>query len=170
MNAFHIVVLILLTIAGYSFGAVTAGKRKIIVPKLLDIVLMVVLLGAALITRKMLNQWLVKIMWVVISFVFGLLVTLLRLKNVADVEGFTVSENIHPLKRFWKGWKRFGKRMANYQSRVFITLFYFVFFGPFSVIMRTFNNPMKSPAPDALSLWIPRENPEQDLPSLRNQF
>ena len=40
------------------------------------------------------------------------------------------------LKRLWNGWKRFGKKVGDFQARVLLTIFYFVILAPFGLGMR----------------------------------
>ncbi len=58
------------------------------------------------------------------------------------------------LRRAWKGWKRFGKKVGDFQARLLLTVFYFVILAPFALAMR---------AADPLGLrvsgarWRPRD-------------
>ena len=40
------------------------------------------------------------------------------------------------LKRLWNGWKRFGKKVGDFQARVLLTIFYFLILAPFGLGMR----------------------------------
>ena len=40
------------------------------------------------------------------------------------------------LTRLWNGWKRFGKKVGDFQARVLLTIFYFVILAPFGLGMR----------------------------------
>jgi hypothetical protein len=40
------------------------------------------------------------------------------------------------LRRLWHGWKRFGKKAADVQARLLLTIFYFVILAPFGLGMR----------------------------------
>ena len=39
-------------------------------------------------------------------------------------------------RRLWQGWKRFGRKVGDFQARLLLTLFYFVILAPFGVGMR----------------------------------
>jgi hypothetical protein len=66
------------------------------------------------------------------------------------------------LRRLWQGWKRFGKKVGDFQARLLLTIFYFVILSPFALGMR---------AADPLALrkggdpaWRPRPaTPEGDV-------
>jgi hypothetical protein len=40
------------------------------------------------------------------------------------------------LRRLWHGWKRFGKKVGDFQARLLLTFFYFVIMSPFALCMR----------------------------------
>jgi hypothetical protein len=40
------------------------------------------------------------------------------------------------LRRLWQGWKRFGKKVGDFQARALLTFFYFVILSPFALGMR----------------------------------
>jgi hypothetical protein len=40
------------------------------------------------------------------------------------------------LRRLWHGWKRFGKKVGDFQARLLLTIFYFVILAPFGLGMR----------------------------------
>ena len=50
--------------------------------------------------------------------------------------------------RLWEGWKRLGKRLGDFQARVFLTVFYFVILAPFALVVRGLADPLglKRPA------------------------
>ena len=39
-------------------------------------------------------------------------------------------------RRAWEGWKRFGKRVGDFQARLLLSIFYFVILAPFGLGMR----------------------------------
>jgi hypothetical protein len=40
------------------------------------------------------------------------------------------------LRRLWEGWKRFGKKVGDFQARLLLSIFYFVVLAPFGLGMR----------------------------------
>jgi hypothetical protein len=40
------------------------------------------------------------------------------------------------LRRFWNGWKRFGKKVGDFQARALLSIFYFLILSPFALLMR----------------------------------
>jgi len=47
------------------------------------------------------------------------------------------------LKRLWQAWKRVAHKIGNFQSRVLLTVFYFVFVLPFGLGARLFSDPLR---------------------------
>ena len=73
------------------------------------------------------------------------------------------------LKKFWRGWKRFGQFMGDIVGRVVLTIFYFTIMLPFSLIVTLFSDPLdmkkrKAPA------WQARTTGDQTLEEARRQF
>jgi hypothetical protein len=68
------------------------------------------------------------------------------------------------LRRAWKAWKRFGKKVGDLQARIILTVFYFVILAPFGLGMR---------AADPLGLrqpgggWRPRPSAPAGDPLVR---
>jgi len=46
------------------------------------------------------------------------------------------------LRRLWQGWKRVGKKIGDFQARVLLTVFYFVFLAPFALGVRFLADPL----------------------------
>ena len=40
------------------------------------------------------------------------------------------------VRRLWQGWKRFGKKVGDFQARLLLSAFYFVGVAPFGLAMR----------------------------------
>jgi hypothetical protein len=74
------------------------------------------------------------------------------------------------LRRSWDGWKRFGRRMADAQSRVLLSLFYFVVIAPFAAGVRLAADPLGI-TPRTPKGWRRRaEAPPMTLERAREQF
>ena len=46
------------------------------------------------------------------------------------------------LRHLWDGWKRFGRKVGDFQARVLLTVFYFVLLAPFALIVRWKADPL----------------------------
>jgi hypothetical protein len=46
------------------------------------------------------------------------------------------------LRRFWERWKRFGKKIADIQARLLLTIFYYVLLAPFALALRRWGDPL----------------------------
>lgn len=42
----------------------------------------------------------------------------------------------NPLGKLWQGWKRVARRIGEFQTRLFLTLFYFLILAPLTLIAR----------------------------------
>jgi hypothetical protein len=61
------------------------------------------------------------------------------------------------LRRFWEGWKRFGKRVGDIQARLLLSFFYFVLLAPFALALRRWSDPLGIKAGSAKG-WHTKEN------------
>ena len=48
----------------------------------------------------------------------------------------------NPFRRLWQAWKRIAKKIANFQARVLLGIFYFVFLFPFALLLKWFADPL----------------------------
>ena len=46
------------------------------------------------------------------------------------------------LRRLWRGWKRVGKKIGDFQARALLTVFYFVVVAPFAVGITLLGDPL----------------------------
>jgi len=57
--------------------------------------------------------------------------------------------------RLWNAWKAFGHKMGMFQTRVLLTVFYFVIVAPFACGVRLFQDPLRV-RPRGTSNWVPK--------------
>ena len=162
--------LVLLTLVGYSGGAAICGKGRKVTPELFDLLVVVMMWGVALATREWLGKWLAIGVWIVIGLAVGAAGSALRRDRYPAEKAGEMPANVRGLKRLWEGWKAFGLRTGNYQSRVLLGLFYFLVVVPFGVPVRLFSDPLRMKARRSGSAWVAREKSGPDLESARSQF
>ena len=163
--------LVLLTLVGYSTGAVVGGRGKAVAPKLLDLGVVVVLLIAALTSRAVLDRWAALGVWLVIGGLVSLVLSRMRFgeRSAKTEEKVSVREG-SPLTRLWEGWKSFAAEMGNYQSRILLAFFYFVVVTPFGLLARLLNDPLRIKHSAGHSFWISRSKVSTELDEARRQF
>jgi hypothetical protein len=69
---------------------------------------------------------------------------------------------------FWQAWKRFARRLADFQGRVLLTLLYIVLIVPVGFILRLFADPLMRRRPQ-ISNWTPRSPAPATLDEARRQ-
>jgi hypothetical protein len=47
-----------------------------------------------------------------------------------------------PIIGLWERWKRFGKKIGDFQARALLTIFYFIILAPFALIIRWVSDPL----------------------------
>ena len=72
------------------------------------------------------------------------------------------------LRQAWKKWRAFGKVMADFVARIFMTVFYFTIAVPFGIGVRLFKDPLRLKSKQAG--WLPREEREESVAAARRLF
>ena len=74
------------------------------------------------------------------------------------------------MKKIWKKWKAFARKVGNFQARVVLSVFYFSIFAPFGFAVRVFSDPLRLKSKAASSFWLVREDEEAiTVENLRRQ-
>jgi hypothetical protein len=73
-------------------------------------------------------------------------------------------------KRLWYKWKELATKIAVFQSKVILTVFYFILLGPVAIIAKLGSDPLKLKNTSSSTRWEEREE-ENFLPeTLKKQF
>jgi len=164
--------LVLLTLAGYSMGAVLGSRDRSATLQPLDLGVVVILWIAALASRASLGRWTAIGLWLVAAGLvsFGL-TSLRRNKMPARTTRATTSiQERGSLKGLWEGWKGFATEMGNYQSRILLAFFYFVAVTPFGLLVRLFGDPLRTKLSTGPSFWVTRAPAITELDEAKRQF
>ncbi len=175
MEIFSFLVLIILSLVGYSGGAVSRPGRFVeIRPNVSDLILVVIIWGGAVFSRITLdlNRWYLVVIWIVLSALAGWLTSLFR--SIPDqttmdiVERENAAANI--FNKFWLYWKIFSKKAGIFQSRIILSLFFFVFIFPFALGVKMFSDPLKIKHHERQSFWISKKEVPDSLERYKRQF
>ena len=175
METLSFIVLILLSLVGYSGGAsAKAGKLTDLKPQLIDLILVLLIWGGAIYSRITfdLNKWLLILIWVILSVTIGVIAILFRKlpkeQSSNNKEPEKLSKN--PIKKLWQSWKNFSERMGSFQSRIILSLFFFIFVSPFALAVKIFSDPLNIKHHTSKSHWLPKEEIPTDLERYKRQF
>ena len=151
--------LVLLTLVGYSSGAVLGARGRMAVPGLLDLLVVVAMWAVALSTRHPLGKWGAIGVWLVIGLGVGALLARVRASRYpsAPLEGPTGEAPPSFPGRLWRGWKRFSRQMGNYQSRALMAFLYFTVVLPFGLVVTLLDDPLTIKQPPSRSNWQPKQ-------------
>ena len=171
MGFLGILALILLTLVGYSSGAIIAGRRKRDPLSLLDLGMAVLFLAMALGTRTVLGKGLAVPIWFVLSGLGSALLTEIRFRD-GGAKKVTDPASIEkgPLQRVWDRWKIFAIDMGNFQGRLLFASFYFLVVTPFGIGVRLFSDPLMVKKGRGVRGWLERSPGSHDLEAGREQF
>lgn len=164
--------LVLLTLVGYSSGAVLAGRGKQVVLGLLDLAVVVVLWAVALTTWAALGKGLAILVWLIGGLIVGAGLTRLRRARYPDQRRKvqTTAQETRGLRRWGEGWKAFAAEMGNYQGRALFAFFYFIVVTPVGIPLRLFGDPLRLRRIGGSSFWVERQPVGQRLEKAREQF
>jgi hypothetical protein len=175
MEAFSYIVLILLSLVGYSAGAVRgAGRGVELKPRIVDLILLSAVWGGAVFSRMALdwNRWLVILAWIVLSGLIGVLAVWPRrpAEETALSKNRSIDVSKGPLRILWQRWGDFSGRMGSFQSRIVASLVFFVVVAPFAMAAKAFSDPLGKKYRGGGSYWLPRTRTEANLEQSRRQF
>jgi len=171
MSFFGGLALILLTLVGYSCGAVIAGRGRKEALNLLDLGLAVLFLALALGTRSGVGKWLAIPIWFILAGLGSALLTKARYKDHETKKiARQKTSGIGPFRRTWECWKLFATEMGNYQGRVLFAFFYFLIVTPFGLGVRLFGDPLKVKRGGEKTYWSERSFVTDKVEAARDQF
>jgi hypothetical protein len=149
--------LVLLTLVGYSYGCVLAGRSRATNPGPVDLPLTALLCAGALLSRGLLGRW-----WAIAGgIVAGGLVgccasalrTAVRPRNPSSPERASLP-----------------RRAGDYQARLILLWFYAVLVTPIGLIRKLRRGPRGARERPGSSAWQPREATPGGLEEARRQF
>ena len=74
------------------------------------------------------------------------------------------------LKALWHGWLVVARKIGEFQSRIILSLIYFIVMAPFALAIRLFSDPMRLRGNPSWH-WLPRDARSQpSLSSAKQQF
>lgn len=165
MNFLSGVALVLLTLVGYSSGSVLGAKGRAVAPNILDLLVILGLWIAALVTRDTLGRWLSIAIWMALGLFLGTILARIRR------DGYQKTQPVDTSKGLWNAWKGFAQRMGNYQSRVLMGFIYFTVILPFGLIITLLGDRLGIKRASKSSNWQPKELPlKPSLDEARRQF
>jgi hypothetical protein len=165
-----LIALVLLTLVGYSVGAVMGSGNHVATPKPLDLGLIVVLWIGALFSRTIVGKWAAVGIWFAVAVVLASVRIFVRRDQFPLVEPDEPISDRNVFKRLWAAWKRFARQMGNFQGRVLLALFYFIIVTPFGLLVRLFSDPLRIKQRERSSFWLDRAPANVDLEKTRSQF
>jgi hypothetical protein len=174
------IVLILLSMVGYSVGAVIrAGKSKELKPQLIDLVLLLAIWAGGIYSGLAfnLNKWLMVLIWLALSIIVGILaVTPRKLpKEMASQKESLVNKNPkkgskNPFRKLWNQWQDFFTRVGSFQTRIGLAFFFFIVVTPIALVAKKASDPLGLKYRDNKSYWLAKPETDGDLEQSKRQF
>lgn len=73
------------------------------------------------------------------------------------------------LRTIWRRWLVLAHKIGTFQSRILLTLFYFVIVAPFGLAVRLLADPLHIKSRSASARWVRRATRDVDLAAARRQ-
>jgi hypothetical protein len=132
----------------YSAG-VTSKSEKLeeTKPQLIDLILVSIIWIGAVFSKIVFgwNKWLAILIWLILSLIMGILTVPFRNKYKRKTSSMQNGQEV-PSKivgRLWNSWKSFSKRTGSFQSRIFLSFFFFIIVSPIALVVKTFSDPLR---------------------------
>ncbi len=166
--------LILLSAVGYAAGAALRAGNRQVEPGLLDLLGQAVVWTGAILSRSVWgwNRWLAILFWLAAGMACGALTSRPRVvgRKIPGEEANNAARPKQAFGRAWAAWKRFSRRMGNFQSRMILSWMYFLVISPVGLIRRTFSDPLNIKKKKEASHWVPRKDTAADLEAAKRQY
>lgn len=175
MEILSFIVLILLSLVGYSAGVVVkSGKSVELKPQIIDLIVVSFIWAGGIFSRIALglNKWFLIILWVIVSVSIGILAIWPRKlpkTNSLIISEYPETSKSSP-KRLWQGWKNFSRRMGSFQTRIMLSLFFFLFVTPFGLAVKVLSDPLRIKRKRSGSYWLLKKERNLDLEEFKKQF
>ena len=173
MSVLSFIALILLSLLAYSGGVVgRAGKSSDIKPQLIDLSLVLIIWAGAIYSRLTfpLNRWLLILIWIVLGALIGIVSAWPRKTRGTKPKIISKETSPNLLKHIWQSWKAFSLRLGSFQSRIWLSLFFFIFISPAAVLLKAFSDPLGIKKYSKISHWLPKKDIGSDLEQYKRQF
>jgi len=177
METLSYLVLILLSLAGYSAGVTKrTGKEKDTEPQILDIFIVLLIWTTAVFSRITfdLNRWIFFLFGVCGGFIIGFTVQWLRMLKDGfppDKKKPSLEKEKRPAwKTLWEKWKEFSKRMGGFQSRMLLSFIFFILIAPFALIVKIFSDPLNLKTQKEKTHWQEKQPSSLSLDDHKRQF
>lgn len=175
MEVLSLVALILLSLVAYSVGASSQARSAAdLKPQIIDLLLVLMIWGGAVYSRISvdINRWLLLLIWISIGFLIGSSVALSR--KGPQVQSFKPEKTARPLQgpviKFWQSWKAFSKKTGSFQSKIILSLFFFLIVTPFALAVKIFSDPLRLKPKEEKSHWLAKKEIHSDLEHFKRQF
>jgi hypothetical protein len=79
-------------------------------------------------------------------------------------------ENTSIIRRAWEWWKRVARKIGDFQARILLTVFYFLFFAPFALAIRFLTDPLSIKNNDNPEWEIKSQSEGTTIEQAKRQF
>ena len=173
MSLFSGLALVMLTLVGYSIGATLAANSRRPMPMIWDIGIVIILWVLAVNFREDIGHWASILFWMAIAGLMSALLNRFRAPaHSTHVTNLSESRLLepNPVRRIWQRWSAFAHVMGNFQGRLLMSLFYFIFISPFGLAVRLLSDPLNLRDRPQRTGWIERPELPAEISDAQQQY
>ncbi len=166
---------LLLSLAGYSLGAVLRfGKRPSRKPTAWDILLVLLMWIGVAASRISLpfDKWTMMAFWIAFGVLFGFLMSLIlgysKGEALASALAHTVGPADAPRKRF-RAWRDLSAKLGTFQGQLLLGLLFLVLFAPVALGVKLFSDPLHIKKAGVGTHWFPKPSIAPDIELFKRQ-
>lgn len=169
-----LLVVILLSLVGYSAGAAARSRPGIEPkPRLSDLFIVPALWAGLFAARSVLDLGHLALLPISVlsGFCVGYAVRLLtRETTTLRPRRSEPGARVSGIRGVWGRWASFSRRMGSFQSRLLLSFFYFLVVSPFALAIKLFSDPLHVRRRSGPSLWTEKAPLPDTLEDFKRQF
>jgi len=166
---------LLLSLTGYSLGAVLRfGKKPSRKPAAWD-VLLVLLMWAGVVAARIarpVDKWLMLAFWIAAGAVLGFLMSLILGYSKGEAQAAALAHTVGPVdaprKRF-RSWRDLSAKLGTFQGQILLGLLFLVLFGPIALAVKLFSDPLHVKKVGTGTHWFPKASIAPDIELFKRQ-
>lgn len=166
---------LLLSLVGYSLGAVLRfGKKPSRKPAAWDILLVLLMWGGVIASRIALpvNKWIMLAVWIAAGLVLGFLASLVLGYSKGEAQAAALAHTVGPAdapRKALRAWRDLSAKLGTFQGQILLGLLFLVVFAPVSLTVKIFSDPLHIKKAGTGTHWFPKERVEPTLGNFGRQ-
>jgi hypothetical protein len=174
VNVLAAFALTLLSLVGYSLGNVLRFGRKAVRKPVTGDILFVLLMWVALLvggSRLLIGKWAWIGIGIATGLVLGFLTALVRGYSKSEIQAAAQAPPAAPAegRKRSRAWRELSAKLGTFQSQILLGLLFLIVFGPVSLGVKFFSDPLHIKKSGTDSHWFPKAPVAADIELFKKQ-